>query len=141
MGVPSLRSVAVTLQISVDVMVTPLLGSMETSSIWGSELRTLTVLVDEALPPLGSLTVRVHCKESLGDTIAGVSSSDAPLPRISPVVRLLHSKLSVRVSPSESEELPLQVTVLSAKTLLGEMLTPETVGSLFSTVTTAEASS
>ena len=100
-------------------------------------LSIVIALVDEAVSPLVSLTVNVHCIESLGDTVVGLRMSIELLPNTSPVVRFVHSKSSVRSSPSASEAIPLQVNVVFAKALFGVMPTLETIGIAFSTTTVA----
>ena len=76
-------------QVKLLLVVTPLLGLIETLVTTGSVLSRETLALAESVAPSASVAVASHSISSLGDAVAVVKVTDDPVPRVCPVVVLL----------------------------------------------------
>ncbi len=96
-------------QVKVELVVTPLLGLIDTVATTGSLLSTLTLVCPESVSPVPSVAVAVQVIESLGAAVALVRVRLELVPRV--LEPLVHSYDIVGVSPSASVAVAEQVKV------------------------------
>jgi hypothetical protein len=132
-GEPPSASVAVAVQVSVEVTLTPVVGVIAALEMTGSVLPTLTLALAESVAPEPSVAVAVQAMVSDGDAVELVNVRLELVPRV--LVPLVHSYVIVGVSPSASVAVAEQLKVeLVVTLLLGETVGPEITGAVFETV-------